>query len=1127
MNTPNGSKMSKKKQSESSETAGEQAKPAADFPRKSDNNELVVVGVGASAGGLEALQEFFSNMPEDSELAFVVIQHLSPDYKSLMDELLARHTRIPIHIAQDGMQVKPNNIYLIPPRKNISIFHDHLYLDLQNQKKSLNLPVDIFFRSLAVEKQKNAIGIILSGTGSDGTLGTRAIKEVGGMVMVQDEKSAKFDGMPRNSIATGLVDFILEPAKMPEALINYCKHPFTKSNQKTENILTQNIGALQKVALILREHCGIDFSYYKDNTIVRRLERRVSINRFDNLDDYLVFLNESYKEKEILFKELLIGVTGFFRDTPAFNSLRDNVLAQIDFSRKKLLRIWSTGCSTGEEVYSVAILCMDYFEKNNIDCELKIFATDVDRAALEQASNGFYPDSIVTDLDPELLLKYFHRKESGFQINENVRKTIVFASHNLLKDPPFSKLDLLVCRNLFIYIKPEMQHKVLASFFYSLSPGGYLFLGSSETLGSMSEAYDTIDTKWKIYQARREYRPPIFQPIDRPAYLAKDPFAAQKSLKHNGEIFKMDKVTEKLLELLAPASVIVDGNDNIVHIINNINRFISFKSGRFSNNLFNNLNPDFVVVITTMLHRLRKRDAGIVLCEELADVPGFEEKNVLIEGRLMEIANATYAVISFSIKEQAEKTESGNNGKVTQDDPDQPHAGRRHHSANKDNYLELQNELKQVKENLQATVEELETSNEELQSSNEELIASNEELQSTNEELQSVNEELFTVNYEYQSKIDELTKINNDINNLLKNTEIGALYLDTKLCIRKLTPLVAEITHILPTDIGRPISHISVMNIYPDMFEDINFVAETLQPRDREINAADNRVFLVRTRPYRTQNNAIEGILLTFVEISRVKEEQARYRNVADKLKRALALGQMACWDWVPETDKLTFDPLFAEMLGYNPAAFPGTLAGLTAMLHPRDLAAFMAEKEKLLANPSAHWDEVFRLKHKNGQFVWLRLSAGFRQDPGSRQKPQRVDGVISNISGLQKIRKTDQLRRIALGGYLDAIADPALLIGSDFEIVQHNQAFAAITAGAALPDLDHPDWQFEVTEKSTGNIPVRTFLKYLAENNEPVHVKVSCSGKLLFDAIAKQTEFKIQEGYQGSLLVFSKEEKA
>lgn len=465
---------------------------------KKTTDEQIVIGIGASAGGLEALQDFFKAMPTDTNLAFVVIQHLSPDYKSLMDELLARNTDIPIHIATDGLAIKPNNIYLIPPRQNISIFHDKLYLEEYNPKKGLNLPIDIFFRSLAAAKANHAIGIILSGTGSDGTLGTRAIKEAGGMIMVQDEGSAKFDGMPSSSISTGLVDFILQPARMPMALLNFIENPFIRKSGTRENILEKDLDTLTKITLILRDYCGIDFSYYKENTIIRRLERRVSINRFNSLEEYLLYLSESDKEKDVLYREMLIGVTRFFRDTEAFESIEKKVLPNLDFKLKKGIRVWSVGCSTGEEVYSIAMQFLEHMSKNEIDCELKIFATDIDRHSLGIAGQGFYPDSIVADIHPVLLARYFTRKENGYQINDDVRKVVVFATHNLLKDPPFSKLDMLVCRNLFIYFKPEMQQRILSMFYYALNSSGNLFMGSSESIGEMSEAFEPIDSKWKI-----------------------------------------------------------------------------------------------------------------------------------------------------------------------------------------------------------------------------------------------------------------------------------------------------------------------------------------------------------------------------------------------------------------------------------------------------------------------------------------------------------------------------------------------------------------------------------------------------------------------------------------------------
>ena len=840
-----------------------------------NTEEQMVIAIGASAGGLEALQDFFSAMPTDTNLAFVVIQHLSPDYKSLMDELLARHTSIPIQVASDGMPIKPNNIYLIPPRKNISIFHEKLYLDDQGAKKGLNLPIDIFFRSLATDKGKHAIGIILSGTGSDGTLGTRAIKEAGGMIMVQDEMTAKFDGMPRSSIATGLVDYILHPSKMPEALLNYVEHPFIRKSQSKENILGKDLDTLTKITLILRDYCGIDFSYYKENTIIRRLERRVSINRFNTLEEYLIFLSESDKEKDILYREMLIGVTRFFRDTEAFTSLTKNILSQIQYNPKVGVRVWSVGCSTGEEVYTLAMLFMEYMSKNQIDCDIKIFATDIDRQSLDVAGQGFYPDSIVSDIDPALLAKYFTRKENGYQVNENVRKIVVFATHNLLKDPPFSKLDLIVCRNLFIYFKPEMQQRILAMFYYALKPSAYLFMGSSESIGEMSEAFEAVDSKWKIYRGREGYKSPIIRDMPLPRSHSNEfenQFVLRSRLKPNPRI---DKLLDSALASFMPPSFIVDENDNIVHVVNDINPFIELQPGRFSQNLLSILKNDLSLFVNNILRKVKKDKKNVVF-ENITGVKGLEGNSVRIEGRSMAIDRNTYYIISFSFDEQ--KTSKGRTKKLTVDVELEVN----------NRVVELEKELQTSRENLQATVEELETSNEELQSSNEELIASNEELQSTNEELQSVNEELFTVNSEYQTKIEELTRMTNDLDNLLKNTEVGALYLDRKLCIRKITPAVTKISNILPTDIGRPISHIAFMPNYKDLVDDVTSVVENLQSIDKEIAGADGKIWQASVRPYRTDYNAVEGIMITFVEVTKLKNAELELRQSKDLLQRIL-----------------------------------------------------------------------------------------------------------------------------------------------------------------------------------------------------------------------------------------------
>jgi len=948
-----------------------------------------VVGVGASAGGLEALQEFFKNMPLKTGLSFVVIQHLSPDYKSLMDELLARETSIPIQIASDGMPVQEDNIYLIPPRNNISIFHDKLYLEEQEGKKRLNLPVDIFFRSLALDKGKNAIGIILSGTGSDGTLGTRAIKEAGGMIMVQDEKSAKFDGMPRNSIATGLVDYVLSPDKMPEELVTFVKHPFVKQKKTLDSELTENYDTLTKIILVLRDHGGIDFSFYKDTTLLRRLERRVSINRYEVLEEYLEFLKESVKEQETLQRELLIGVTRFFRDAEAFEAIKTKVFPAM--MANKTIRIWSAGCSTGEEVYSLAIMIHEFIDVVGASCEVKIFATDIDRNSIEYAGRGFYPDSVIADVDPQYLTKYFIRKESGYQINESIRKTIVFATHNLLKDSPFSRIDLLVCRNLFIYIKPEIQARVLNMFYYSLGPGGHLFLGSSESLGEMSSAFECLDTKWKIYRFREGYHPQqgkmlslIKSPLEPPARAF-----PSKVILNDGT--KFERLLDYALAAFLAPSIIVDTTDNIIHIINDVSAFVRLQPGRFSQNIFDNIAPDIAVFVGSLLRRL-KREGEESAMESLVEIKGFENQHLIIEGRRIGSERASYYIISFRI-EQPEKVL-----------PQIVQQSQTPTGEFLDRVAELERELQFSKENLQATVEELETSNEELQSSNEELIASNEELQSTNEELQSVNEELYTVNTEYQAKIEELTRLNNDVNNLLKNTEVGALYLDRNLCIRKITPIVSRITNIMESDFGRPVYHISLGPGAEMILQDIQTVVDTLQPVDRNMTLADHGTFLVRIRPYRTDYNAVDGVLIIFIDITKLQQEIERANISAVRLENALKIGNMAWWEWDVSTGIVSFDARKATMLGYTVEEFPVDVYKVCDLIHPEDYEATMTAMKAYLDGRGSSWDISYRIKRKNGSYAWY-YDRGEIVERNATGKPVRLVGTVIDITEIKRLQ--------------------------------------------------------------------------------------------------------------------------
>lgn len=809
-----------------------------------------VVGIGASAGGLEALQNFFKAMNSNIGAAFVVVQHLSPDHKSLMDELLSRCTSMKVKAAQDGQEVMPNHVYLIPPGKDLSIYQGKLYLQGQNSKNHINLAIDSFFRSLAADKGKYAIAVVLSGAGSDGTLGIRAVKEAGGMVMVQDIQTAKFDSMPQSSIATGLVDFVLAPERMAEALAEFLKHPYITNQARISPELGQG-KIMSKILSTLRTTTGIDFSAYKENTIIRRLERRISVKRFSSLDEYLPYFMESEEEQNTLYKELLIGVTSFFRDEEAFESIGKEVLPRLK-PKDGNLRIWISACSTGEEAYSMAMLVLEYMRENELNWEVKIFATDIDKNALSIAGQGYYPDSVVSDIDPELLTRYFVKCEGGYHVSTEIRKMLIFSEHNVLRDPPFSKLDMISCRNLFIYLKPETQQELLHVFYYALNQGGYLFMGSSESVGDMSGAFEMVNNRWKIYHRCDNYEPKQAGNVIANGQ-SRSAAAYSRIRNFTGESMRLERIIEQAFSVAMPPSVIVDSMDNILHMANNINEILEFHAGRFTNNLFSNLPNDVGLIVSALLRKLRSG------CEyasiHATGVAGFHNRNVHIRGYRFVVRQAYFYLVSFHAAEQ-DKVET-----------DVAEAVLDGNSELSRHCRELEQELQLAKESLQATVEELETSNEELQSSNEELVASNEELQSTNEELQSVNEELYTVNSEFQTKINELVSLNSDLDNLLKNTDVGALYLDNDLKIRKVTPRISDITNIREMDVGRPISHLSLMDGYPEWNNDIHQVRETLYPVEREVKSA-GRYWIVRVRPYRTAYNSVEGVIMTFVEIT-------------------------------------------------------------------------------------------------------------------------------------------------------------------------------------------------------------------------------------------------------------------
>ncbi|WP_306549332.1 chemotaxis protein CheB [Desulfobulbus sp.] len=839
------------------------------------------VGIGASAGGLEAIETFFKNMPSKNNLAFVVVQHLSPDYKSLMVELLTKKTEMPVHRAEEGMEVLAGNVYLIPPKKNLTIFNGKLLLNDKEINQGISLPIDIFLRSLAEDQAERTIAIILSGTGSDGTRGVRAIKEFGGMVMVQTEESAKFDGMPRSAISTGVADFILPPEEMPAQLLAYVAHPYV-SGEKHADPLLKDADGLTRLFAELRDKTKVDFTYYKPSTITRRIERRMSVNQIGDFEEYVRYLKNYPGEVMSLYRDLLIGVTNFFRDPEAMAELEERWLPELFLRVKnREIRFWVAGCSTGEEAYTIAILAKEVMEKLGISRDVKIFATDIDRDAIITAGAGMYPESIIGDLSPKVAAKYFYHKADKLQVTRHLREMVVFAQHNLIKDPPFTNIDLVTCRNLLIYLQPVLQRKAFEMFNFSLNSQGVLFLGTSETIGDMTDCFEPLHQKHKIYQSKGKS-----QQLHRDvAMTARDgsypaPYTYGGRDRRRGDT-EGNRIIKNYLEVASrhylPLSVIVNERMEVIHFIGNTEGYFSLPSGPTDFTITKLAPKDLAIPLATGIQkvfrtgeeivytnaRLQRKNEEVTIRIRILPFPEIRGQDPLATIFLEEIKRSTSdqaPTAAYDLGEEAQQR-----------------------------IKDLEQELQFARENLQATIEELETSNEELQATNEELLASNEELQSTNEELQSTNEELYTVNAEHQNKIIELTELNNDVDNLLTSSQIGTLMLDEDLEIRKFSAEIANVFHIMEKDIGRPLTHIAHRLVDFDPFAAVRTVQATNRPVEQEVGAANNQWYLIRILPYAIAPKIYSGVVLTLVDITETRTTQ---RHLADSQQTTLDISQ-------------------------------------------------------------------------------------------------------------------------------------------------------------------------------------------------------------------------------------------
>jgi two-component system CheB/CheR fusion protein len=829
-----------------------------------------IVGVGASAGGLEALEALFALMPEDSGMAFVVLQHLSPDFESRMDELLARRTRIPIRKTTDGMEVEPNHIYLIPPKKDMILSGGKLLLTDKDPGRGLTLPIDHFLRSLAQDAGRLAISVILSGTGSDGSRGVREIHEAGGLVIAQDPRTASFDGMPRSAIDTGLVDVELPPSAIPEALVRYARATREGGSRHLSPPVPDS--PMGQIMELLRAQYGIDFAHYKPNTVLRRIERRITMSRLTDVGSYAHLLSDDPEELNALYQDLLIGVTRFFRDPDAWDFLAASIIPQI-VAENQDIRVWVPGCATGEEVYSYAILLHEEIGRRGGTARAKIFASDVHPHSLEAASAGVYEGESLRNVSGPRRERYFVPLNERFRIAKELREMVVFARHNVINDAPFTRMDLVSCRNLLIYLQPPAQKKAISLFHFGLKTTGVLVLGPSESPGELAEEFETLDGRWKIYRKRRDIRLPTEMRLVVPAMGG----ALRARANAPGGRRLADGILlsayDQLLGRHVPPAFLVDEHFDLLHSFGGAESILQVRGGRASTNLLDLVSEGLRAPLAGALQQAGKQGSAVRYTGVEIEVRGESARykvtvHPLPEPKL-DTTNFLVELERLEKEQPAEQVDVVDLGKVSRD-----------YLAN------LESELRFTRENLQATIEELETSNEELQATNEEMVAANEELQSTNEELHSVNEELHTVNVEHQRKIDELTELTDDMDNLLHSTDIGVLFLDQDLSVRKFTPRLAEIFHLLPQDVGRRFDTFAHTIEYPHLLADIQEVLTARRQVEREVQTTAGGMYLLRLLPYRSKGD-VRGVVLTIIDIATLKRAEAEARRLSAIVRSA------------------------------------------------------------------------------------------------------------------------------------------------------------------------------------------------------------------------------------------------
>lgn len=957
---------------------------------------LMIVGLGASAGGLKALLQFFEKMPTNSGMAFVVILHLSPNHESHTTELLQNVTGMHVIQVIEPIKVEPNTVYVIPPTKHLSMNDGKIVLTDRDASGPRTLAVDLFFRTLAEAHREKAISIVLSGSGSDGTNGIKSVKEEGGITIVQDPEEAEYDSMPRNAINTGFVDFVMPVAEMPEKLVqiqqnaSLIKLPSIEEPTRTLDVSQSAEEALREILSLLRARTGHDFMHYKRATVLRRIERRLQVNQLPDLPAYRDFLRTHAAETRALFKDMLISVTNFFRDREAFEALEQHVIPKLFINKTSgdQIRVWTAGCATGEEAYSLAILLCEYAESLAQPPLIQVFASEIDEDMISTARDGVFPESIVTDVSPARLHNYFIKEPGRYRVKKSIREKVLFATHNLIKDPPFSKLDLISCRNLLIYLNREMQEQILSLFHFALKPGGFLFLGSSESTDGAIDLFSVVDKRHRIFQSKmipRSISPVPALPLG--DVLGKPSGRPEDTIQRRRESFS--ELHQKWIEQYAPPSVIINLDYEIVHLSDRAGRFLQFVGGEPSHNLLKVVHPELRLDLRTALFQALQSGMSVEARRVRLTRNGRTfYVNMIARPVRSEQTMSEFILVLF---DEVEDT-VGMEGKEKVEDESEPIV------------RQLEEELHRTKEQLQGTIEQYETSTEELRASNEELQAINEELRSTTEELetskeelQSINEELSTVNHELKNKVDEISSVNDYLQNLIASTDIATIFLDRSLRIKRFTPRAPDIFNLIPSDIGRSLLDITHRLKYEQLSQDTETVLSSLQTIEREVQTDAGRWYIARLLPYRTLEDKIDGAVLTFIDITERKRAEDALRTSEMRLKLSLHSASAGWWDYDFEKQKIYLSAVLCQSYNFASSLSIEELKEASTRIHPEDRERVVMSIRRAFEQRTP-LDIEFRTIVTDGGVQWLHARGNFFFDELGH--PLRMAGISVDITG-------------------------------------------------------------------------------------------------------------------------------